>query len=1098
MKRTKKIAMFAILFFGLVFSPLFFACANLEIVLNKPTSFDYQINEDTGRELIVVEANKFASSYLFGIGTSYDGENVNNFLTYEVPAKTTVVHDGEEIQISQNYLDVTNIFKNNKTYYFYVQYKGNGIYKDSEISKVKSVTITSKLDTPRLSYASGKLSWSNVNNAVSYTVYATTDSWREVVNDNVKALEFDVSNYVSQKVANGLDSEIQFFVYANTNQNYIRSSDSNKVTYSAHLLLQTPANFAVKKTAEALTWSPVPNAESYTIKVNNLEEIVVTSSDFVISAGKIVFDSRNIYQRYGFGEYEFCIKANAHGNFIESSYSNAITDTFTQKLSTPQNVRCVEGFNNVEIMWDPVGNANVYILEFSDTSNGYTLKQFRPNDSNNIPQDITLNSITLSYSELGITNIQTLKNDNFVIRVKAKGYNYYIDSDYSNGKSVISKSQILTTPTLSNDSANNMLSWTNVYGAVEYVLSIEFGGERQVFTTTNTYYDYAEVLTSAGEYKVVCYAVASNEIYNSVYSNEITITINSTLETPVIQNVKLDGEYFEINFTADTKSNTQTLFVNDNLLTSNLSLSNNKVLVSEVIDYAQNDILTFKIRSNGVSFWSNSALSNAVDFSIKLASPTATLSGNTLSWNSVKNATSYVLVLDDVAYDLESTQTSVNLTNYVDVNSARQVAVKAKNAYLKDSNISSKTVYNRAQKAINNFTNKYFYYGETYDYYLTDSDELFALVEYSFFNFLPTITGYIDYDSSTTISDKISSALDKITATKSFTYQVTKNASRGTGEFSVTMNHKPLSAEPAYTATTTQYSGSMVYVGNGTRNASHVFPSDNYIVSQDVYTTDGLLSAIQHKAKPNFVGNSDIPSQIYQIAKNILIEIVDDTMTDFEKALAIHDYIVNNVSYDTYGLNTVSISQYLGYFHYIESALLYNLGVCDAYSKTFALLCGMEEIPCIIIDGLARSNDPTSGHAWNKIYLDHDGDGTADWFAVDCTYDDAKSGDYEYLYHEYFLIPDSYLSARAEDENTNYPPATKPEGFYSNYIFDGAFSVKIDSNTAAQQFKNYMLTHQNSKVELLVSSDMFSTISMYYRTRFVYSFDNNYYIVYTK
>lgn len=1098
MKKTKALAVFAILLFGLIFSPLFFGCSEFEIILNKPTSFSYQINEDTGKEMIVVEANKYASSYLFGISESYDGESVDNFWLFEVPATKTVIYNGEERVIANNYYDFTDIFESGKTYYYFVQYKGEGTYKDSEISEVKSQAITLKLSTPRLSYAGGKLNWSDVNNAESYTVYAMTDSWKEVVNSNVMDVELDVSSFVAQKVAAGLDSEIKFYVYANENHNYRRSAYSNAVTYSAHLNLQVPTNFAVKASGAELTWSPVANAEKYTLKVNNNVEIEITPDDFAIQNGKVVYDARSIYSTYGLGAYTFEIKTNGHGNFRESAYSASINDTYTQKLDTPQNVRCIEGYGStVEIMWDAVEHANVYILEFSDTANNYNYKQFRPNNSNGIPQDITFNSITLSFTDLGITNIQTLKNSNFNIRVRAQGYNYYTNSSYSSGKSVVSKSQILNAPTLQNNSANNRLTWSSVFGADHYVISIDYYGEKQIFLTQETYFDYLYQLTEAGEYTAQCYAAASNEMYNSIYSNEVTITVNSKLETPVIQSVVMNGENFVINFTADSKSTTQTLYVNGNIVATNLTLTNNTVSAYDVITYDENNILSFKIRSNAVSFWTASDLSNQFDFSTVVEAPVVSISGSNASWNSVNGATGYVLTIDDSEFNLLANQTSVNLSNYVDVNKARQIAVKAKTVF-GNSELSNKKIYNRAQKAISNFTDKYFYYGETYDYYIISDDELVALVEYSFFNMLPSISGYIDYGSTVKISDKINSALNKITATKSFTYQITKNANSFVGEFAITMNHKPLSAAPTYTATTTQYSGSMIYSGNGTRTSDHEFASDNYIVSQDVYTTDGLLSAIQNKAKPNFVGVSDVPAQIYQIAKDILIQIIDDDMTDFEKALAIHDYVVTNISYDTTGLNSVSISQYLGYFHFMESALLYNLGVCDAYSKTFALLCSMEEIPCIIVDGLSDGSDLTSGHAWNKIYLDHDNDGTANWFAVDCTYDDAKSGDVEYLYHEYFLIPDVYLAARAEDEHKTYPAATTAEGFYSNYMFDGAFSVKIDSSSAAQQFRNYMLTHQNAKVELLVRSDVFSQVSTYYRTRFVYAQDSNYYVMYTK
>ena len=1101
--KNNKLLFNLVVILGLMFSPLFFGCkANVTITLNTPETVAYQINEETGKELLVVPYNKYASSYVFGISLSnYDGTNIDEFLRYEVPAKYTVEIDGSEVEVAHNFLDVTNIFKNAKTYYFYAQYKGSGNYKDSEISKVNSVSITQKLESPYLSLTNGVLSWSKIANTDRYSIYSEINGKSQSV-DTTSETTYDVSNYINQKVADGLDSEIEFFVYANTTQNYIRSADSNHVTYSAHLYLSSPTNLSITKSGQNryLRWRVSQNAKTYTVKVNNLEELIADKTNLTIQGNFAMIDVSAMYEKYGLGEYEFCVKANANGKFVESSYSSVVSDTYTQQLATPENVRLIETNGQILITWDAVENASTYILQFSDTLNNYALKQYIPNDSNGVPSDITTNSILLSYVELGVSSINELRSSNFVVKVAAQGYHYYTTSNYSTEKAVLLQSQLLLSPVISNDDTSNTISWNDVVGAVKYGIQIIYDGLCKTAKTEYTYFDYSDFINSAGEYSISCYAIASNAAYNSTLSNQVTKIVTVSLSTPEINKITVDDAYFVIDFTADSKAESHTLYINDNMIEENFTAQNPKVLITTAKQYAENEMIYFQLVSNAIGYWAQSDLSDSFGLSIKLVSPSISLSGNRLSWQTVDNATSYALVLDDDYFDLASTQTYVNLTEYVDINTARQVAVIATNAYLVNSELSSQIIYNRSSRNIDGYTNKYFYYGKTYDYYITSSDELYDLIEYTFVNFIPTVSGYIDFDSSSTITSKITAALNNISATKGLAPVVTKNAHRSTGEFAVSMNYYTKIETPfAGSQTLEEYSGSMVSFGNGTRDSTHVFKSDHYIVSQDVYSTDGLLSAIEHRAVPNFVETDSLAEQIYNKAKSILIEIIDDDMTDLQKALAIHDYIASNVTYDTYGLNHVSISNSLGYFHYIESALNYGLGVCDAYSKTFSLLCNMEGIECMVVDGLSDRSNSSSGHAWNKIYLDHDGDGTSDWFVVDCTWDDtlASSGDFEYLMHTYFLIPESYLSTRAEEETKNYPATTTTtDGFYSICSFNGVPLI-IDSLSKVNQLKSYMASHPTAKIEYLVSQTYKNSVYKYYAVGFKYAPNENYVVAYT-
>ena len=155
--------------------------------------------------------------------------------------------------------------------------------------------------------------------------------------------------------------------------------------------------------------------------------------------------------------------------------------------------------------------------------------------------------------------------------------------------------------------------------------------------------------------------------------------------------------------------------------------------------------------------------------------------------------------------------------------------------------------------------------------------------------------------------------------------------------------------------------------------------------------------------------------------------------------------------------------------------MFYGFAVCDGYAKLFALLCNLEEIDCIVINGLADKNDINSGHAWNKVGFDIDGDGEKEWLAVDCTYDD-QNKEYKkmFLVHEYFLIPDSYLTNRSEDINEFHPyPSTteNEEMFYSYYEINGTPLKIDDTQILTSQITKYMNPNLKFNLEFIIKND---------------------------
>ncbi len=138
--------------------------------------------------------------------------------------------------------------------------------------------------------------------------------------------------------------------------------------------------------------------------------------------------------------------------------------------------------------------------------------------------------------------------------------------------------------------------------------------------------------------------------------------------------------------------------------------------------------------------------------------------------------------------------------------------------------------------------------------------------------------------------------------------------------------------------------------------------------------------------------------EIDRIDKDIdlLIEnVIKDSMSDKEKILALHDYIINNTKYDVERANSeTNSSEY-------DSARI--LGVLYDH---YAICSGYADLMSVILEKLNIPNYKISSetHVWNALYLDNE------WWHLDLTWDDpiSTSGK-DILDHSYFLIDSKTL-----------------------------------------------------------------------------------------
>ena len=97
--------------------------------------------------------------------------------------------------------------------------------------------------------------------------------------------------------------------------------------------------------------------------------------------------------------------------------------------------------------------------------------------------------------------------------------------------------------------------------------------------------------------------------------------------------------------------------------------------------------------------------------------------------------------------------------------------------------------------------------------------------------------------------------------------------------------------------------------------------------------------------------------------------------TDYKKIKYIHDYLINNVEYD-------SSYKVVGAYN-IYGALVKKKCVCEGYAKAFKYLANSVGIECELVQGIGRNNSgKQENHEWNCVKLN------GIWYYIDCTWDD--------------------------------------------------------------------------------------------------------------
>lgn len=160
------------------------------------------------------------------------------------------------------------------------------------------------------------------------------------------------------------------------------------------------------------------------------------------------------------------------------------------------------------------------------------------------------------------------------------------------------------------------------------------------------------------------------------------------------------------------------------------------------------------------------------------------------------------------------------------------------------------------------------------------------------------------------------------------------------------------------------------------------------------YFIDGFYSRAQVENAEKYVKKSE---------EEILNSITDKD--DYNKIMQAHNWIVDNVSYNTDESNNNAN---------LYGALYDKKVVCEGYARLFKSLMDKMDIPCVFVSGVGISGEKTEDHAWNYVLL------KGEWYAVDVTWDDpiiiGNGSIAKDIKYKYFLKGSKYFADSHKEE----------------------------------------------------------------------------------
>ena len=217
-------------------------------------------------------------------------------------------------------------------------------------------------------------------------------------------------------------------------------------------------------------------------------------------------------------------------------------------------------------------------------------------------------------------------------------------------------------------------------------------------------------------------------------------------------------------------------------------------------------------------------------------------------------------------------------------------------------------------------------------------------------------------------------------------------------------------------------------------------------------------------------------------ARDIIDRVIKPGMTDLEKELALHDYLVFNTTYDYENYLSDSVPEES---HQPYGVLINKVAVCDGFARTMQILLNMVGIENEFIYGDADGEKGWIGHAWNIVKVD------GEYYHLDVTFDnidrDGRDIKKDSITHTYFNVSDRQISIDHRWERDLYPHCNTDSDYFTRVS-------KMNGNKIINQDTAYYLDGENKIVKLNLVDYTSSRLSLNRAEKVVLCEDYIYYI----
>lgn len=186
-----------------------------------------------------------------------------------------------------------------------------------------------------------------------------------------------------------------------------------------------------------------------------------------------------------------------------------------------------------------------------------------------------------------------------------------------------------------------------------------------------------------------------------------------------------------------------------------------------------------------------------------------------------------------------------------------------------------------------------------------------------------------------------------------------------------------------------------------------------------IYFSDGTVKLQYSKDSITGIRHQNA---LKQRIKEIVTKVVAPGMTEYEKELALHDYLIENCKYDRRSYENKEIPQesFNAY-----GALCLGTAVCEGYAEAMKLLLNRAGVECHIVTGVSKGER----HAWNIVKID------GETYHLDATYNDPVMLDgRDIIRYHYFNLSDEEIETDHEWDETLYPSCNSTR--YNYYVYN--------------------------------------------------------------